>query len=341
MGTTAYEEFQEVMRDKSQRTSHPEDDHDNDARSFLNLSDDEDDATPTALYADRTEAPFPSTSPPASSRPSLNLSRNTIPTTRFEANTGPKGVIADAQHFQDSRRNHRVSMRNLALTQAQALSLAEAQPPPLTAPPVGGFDEEDLYQYDDEIDENGELDDDFMEKWRQSRLAELQQRARDAKMRKKKGHLGSNRGHMLGSLAPVDGAGYLNAVDNAPPDATVMVYIYDDMVSLATGHWPRDVLCWEIGVRLMKHGVQSEVSIALEDCLRDLAAKHINARFVKMHYQDAHMEPAGVPALLAYRGGEKFAGLVPLIHELPDDADLSATTLETVLKRYVTATLNF
>jgi hypothetical protein len=47
------------------------------------------------------------------------------------------------------------------------------------------------------------------------------------------------------------------------------------------------------------------------------------------------MEPAGVPALLAYRGGDKFAGLVPIIQEIPDDADLSATTLERVLKRYV------
>ena len=47
------------------------------------------------------------------------------------------------------------------------------------------------------------------------------------------------------------------------------------------------------------------------------------------------MEPAGVPALLAYRGGDKFAGLVPVIQEIPDDADLSALTLEIVLKRYV------
>lgn len=47
------------------------------------------------------------------------------------------------------------------------------------------------------------------------------------------------------------------------------------------------------------------------------------------------MEPAGVPAIIAYRGGDKFAALVPLVDELPDDADLSATTLETVMKRYV------
>jgi hypothetical protein len=46
------------------------------------------------------------------------------------------------------------------------------------------------------------------------------------------------------------------------------------------------------------------------------------------------MEPAGVPALLAYRNGEKFAGLIPIIDELPDDADLSSTVIEAVLQRY-------
>ena len=55
---------------------------------------------------------------------------------------------------------------------------------------------------------------------------------------------------------------------------------------------------------------------------------------MKLHYLDAEMEPAGVPALLAYRGGQKFAGLVPIIQEIPDDADLSAGTLEVLLRRF-------
>lgn len=45
------------------------------------------------------------------------------------------------------------------------------------------------------------------------------------------------------------------------------------------------------------------------------------------------MEPAGVPAVLAYRNGDKFAGLVPILQEIPDDADLSAITLENVMRR--------
>ena len=52
-----------------------------------------------------------------------------------------------------------------------------------------------------------------------------------------------------------------------------------------------------------------------------------------MHYLDAEMEPAGVPALLAYRSGDKFAGLVPVLDELPDDASLNDTTIESLLRR--------
>jgi len=80
---------------------------------------------------------------------------------------------------------------------------------------------------------------------------------------------------------------------------------------------------------------QSEVSQLVEDCLTPLARKYVNTRFVKLHYRDAEMEPAGVPALLAYRAGDKFAGLVPVVDEIPDDADLSSRTLERVMQRCV------
>lgn len=83
---------------------------------------------------------------------------------------------------------------------------------------------------------------------------------------------------------------------------------------------------------------QSGVSSAIEDCIRPLARKHKATRFVKLHYQDAEMEPAGVPAILAYRAGDKFAGLVPVLQEIPDDADLSASTLEVLLRRFVKRT---
>ena len=72
----------------------------------------------------------------------------------------------------------------------------------------------------------------------------------------------------------------------------------------------------------------------VEECIRQLARTHTSTRFIKMHFEEAEMEAAGVPALLAYRGGNKFAGLVPLVDEIPDDAELSALTLETLLKKH-------
>ena len=68
--------------------------------------------------------------------------------------------------------------------------------------------------------------------------------------------------------------------------------------------------------------------------MRDLAKVHNTTRFVKLHYVEAEMEVAGVPALLAYRGGDKFAGLVPVMDEIPDEEELSARSLGAVLQRY-------
>ncbi|KAK4963519.1 hypothetical protein LTR10_001148 [Elasticomyces elasticus] len=279
--SAAQEEFNELMRNKEKRRQHPEDD--DDARSFLNLSDEDEDATPEASQADSDEAP---------PRPSMS-SRHTIPLTRYQANTGPKGVIADAQHFRDSRRQHRVSVRTTSTVTSQMqnkMSLYDQR-----------TNEKRRDSDEDEEEEEDVLDDDFMKQWRSSRLREMQTGGRDSKM-----HSRRPSKRMWGSLVAVDGEGYLDAVDKSPPDAVVIVYIYDDA---------------------------SEVSSEIERCLRQLARRHVDTRFVKLHYVDAEMERAGVPALLAYRGGDKFAGLVPIVDEIPDDAELSDNTLENLLRR--------
>lgn len=202
--SAAQEEFNELMRDKGKRVQHPEDDGD-DARSFLNLSEDED-ATPPASRADPDEL---------ESRPSLSQARSTIPRTRYGANTGPKGVISDAQHWRDSRRQHRTSMRStasLASHMQSGLSLREQTP----VEKVPGSDEED----------DAELDDDFMDKWRRNRLQEMQKGRPSSKM-----HSRERSRRRWGGLTVVDGEGYLDAVDKSPPDTVVVVYIYDDYVS--------------------------------------------------------------------------------------------------------------
>nr|OQO23493.1 hypothetical protein B0A51_08933 [Rachicladosporium sp. CCFEE 5018] len=277
MATPAQAEFNDLMRDKSHRSHHPEDDND-DARSFLNLSDDDEDRTPPASIQDPDEY-VP--------RASMSSGRPTIPRTRYGANTGPKGVISDAQNYRDSQRVHRTSLRSTStLPQhiGQKLSRREQ------------ILEEKRGENDDEDDEFGLEDGDgeFMSKWREGRLKELQGGGFESKM-----HSRVRQRRLYGAMVTVDGDGYLEAVEGSGGDTVVVVYIYDDIVSFALQQGP-----------------------------------HQDVRFVKLHYQDAEMEPAGVPALIAYRAGEKFAGLVPIVGEIPEDAELSALTLESVLQRY-------
>jgi hypothetical protein len=203
---SAQDEFNDLMRDKDRRYTHPEDDED-DARSFLNLSDDEDDndSTPAASHIDIDDAP----------RASMSPSRSTIPTTRYEANTGPKGVISDAQNFRDSRRSRRISMRSTSTIQSQLHDRRASHPVVLN---------EKLSESDEELD--GLDDADFMREWRQSRLRELQNGSRDSRM-----HQRERSRRLWGGLTTVDGNGFLDAVEKSPSDTTVVVYIYDDYVS--------------------------------------------------------------------------------------------------------------
>src|ERR1700760_3453870 len=76
-----------------------------------------------------------------------------------------------------------------------------------------------------------------------------------------------------------------------------------------------------------------------EECVWDLAKAFPAARFVKLNFEEAQMEPAGVPAILAYRGGEKFAGLIPVLDEIPEDDELSPETLAEALRRFVSCSL--
>jgi hypothetical protein len=213
MATSAQDEFNELMRNKERRTAHPED-ADSDARSFLNLSDDDNDRTPPASNYDPDEN-LP--------RSSTSTARNIIPRTRYGANTGPKGVISDAQHFRDSQRNHRTSLR----------SLIGAQAPVVEEPPSRHWTQEPtslekLEEGDDGLDDD-DADEGFVSRWRQGRLKELQNGDYESGINKS----GKNR-RSYGGLTTVDGEGYLDAVEKSGPQTVVVVYIYDDMVSLGS-----------------------------------------------------------------------------------------------------------
>ena len=69
-----------------------------------------------------------------------------------------------------------------------------------------------------------------MHKWRRSRLRELKRGSRDSKL-----HGRDRSRRLFGGLTTVDGNGYLDALEKSSPDTVVVVYIYDDYVSVYTG----------------------------------------------------------------------------------------------------------
>lgn len=299
MGTTAaQDEFNAMFQDKNRVSHHPSDSpiDRSDAASFL-----EDDSA-----SDRT--------PPASVNTVTNNARAkyTVPTTRHQSNTGPKGVITDAQAYKAAARARTSeSMSRASFQKEREANIRGNQPY------VSGLHETKV---EEEEDGDSELEDndEFMESWRRERLRELQ--VQGGKRLGSHGRDTKRRGY--GGLVPVDGNGFLDAVDGSGAQTVVVVYIYDDQV------------CWHPGACGKAADVrQSEVSDLLEECMAELAKKYINTRFVKLHYHDAEMEPAGVPAVLAYKGGDKFAGLVPVFNEIPDDADVNPQTLEKLFQK--------
>lgn len=278
----AQDEFNELMRDKGRSTQHPEDrlqaQNDSDRDSDREDNDGIDD------YAEK-EDPEDQVDQPRDMRSNYYL-----PSIRSEANTGPKGVIADAHAFEQARKQaNRFTWRKQSpVSNGYSVSVSAS-----------------ASHWNDEKGDSGseedEADEGFMAKWREARLRELQNAGQRIRSRTT-----SPSRRIYGTLTAVDGEGYLEAIEKVGRDTVVVVFIYDDL---------------------------SEISQLVESCMRLVARRNDAVRFVKLHCEDAEMEAAGVPAVLAYRGAEKFAGLVPLMDEVPEDSELSALALETVFRR--------
>ncbi|KAI4279302.1 MAG: hypothetical protein LQ337_000333 [Flavoplaca oasis] len=281
MPSAAQDEF-DAMYDTQEKklTSHPED--------ALDSSSDNDSTT---LRSSHEENHIP-VARPSTSMPSATYH---IPsTTTFNANTGPKGVIADAKSFDTAKkRSFRQTLR--------AYSNGELSPPIFgrNKKPAFNFSREKSPSPDASADDD---EDEFMRTWRANRLTELANNAADVQTRRSSPSM-----RKYGTLLGVDPIGYLDAIEKVHAETTVIVFIYDH---------------------------QSEVSLIVEDALRHLAHKHATSRFVKLHYQDAEMDDIAVPGIIAYKGGECFANLVSIVNEIPEGRDMSPSTLEWILQQH-------
>lgn len=134
--------------------------------------------------------------------------------TIYDANTGPKGVIADAQSFDQARkRSFRSTLRAFSNGHSAAALPARKNSSPSreksSSPELSPNDEED----------------EFMRTWRASRMNELRTGEHDTRTRRV-----SPSKRKYGSLETVDAVGYLDAVEKVPVDTVVVVCIYDHAV---------------------------------------------------------------------------------------------------------------
>lgn len=201
---SAQEEFNQLVNsNRSRFTSHPED-HDSDPH----FSDDE----PSSRLRSRQTADSSNEEEAADMVSSRTANTNYhIPNTVYEANTGPKGVIADAQAFERARKK---SFRRTLLSVAGLDSNSPSYSSKSTRDdaPLAG-DQSSASEDDDEAR--------FMRKWRQSRMQELQGRGNRRP---------SPRGRRFGSVETVDAVGYLDAIEKVTSDTVVVVCIYDQQV---------------------------------------------------------------------------------------------------------------
>lgn len=203
MSNPAQDEVDALLAQQEKKPSiHPEDavhssDHsdtesENDTTVYAHHDDDDDDDGNT--LASQTTAAMPTVA-------------YYIPNdTNLDANTGPKGVIADARSFEKARKR---SFRQTL--QAFSRSVLEL-PREKSSSPTS-----DLSTDEDE--------DEFMRTWRESRMQELQTAGSDIRTRRQ-----SPSKRRFGNCDVVDALGYLDALDKLPSDTMVVVCIYDNEV---------------------------------------------------------------------------------------------------------------
>ena len=229
--SSAQEEFNSlVSRSEERNTSrHPEDSRSNTSTPHINSNNDHNDAAVDDYLTDdddntgnRKNSKNASNSRSASSD---MRSKYFLPTTiRSEANTGPKGVIADAHNFETAKRSARFSFfrsRSSNSNKNNNHGAVASLPEPYAATATASSSM--MSSVTDNSSE--EEEDEFMLRWRQTRLAQLQRETQS------RSRTVSPSKRIWGRLVNVDACGYLDAIEKVRADTIVVVLVYDDNVS--------------------------------------------------------------------------------------------------------------
>ncbi|KAJ9639019.1 hypothetical protein H2204_003927 [Knufia peltigerae] len=274
MADLAREEADRYFSHQDHSASHPEDIDDSD-RSSDHRPQSPDQAYHSDPGTDDDDADATNMATMTTTRTSYHL-----PSQAHFANTGPKGVIADAQSFARAKQTtfrQRIASFAGNLTSSHKPSGSLSEKPNKrksifsTSPKSNSSGSEQLTLSDDEADS------DFMKTWRENRLAELSSQSQSAYNSQKRQYPSQR---SWGTFYEVDASGYLDAIEKVSDDTVVVVMIHDPL---------------------------STASAEVEDELSTLAYKHNKTHFIRLHHEVAEMETVEVPAVLAYRGGDVFA----------------------------------
>lgn len=219
MSTLAQEEADRFFSQKEHATSHPEDqlEHERSSLRSSNGSEQQNNAD-TYEISEKDDDDDEDTLHNMTTTTTTATYR--LPTTRFDANTGPKGVIADAHSF---NRAKKYSFRGtLATLTNNAFSYTSQQRKTSDSNKSNSLGEKS----DGEL--GGSDDEDFMRQWRENRFQELANKGSASQRRS------SPSKRVWGTFDDVDANGYLDAVEKVPDDTVVVVCIYDPEVRQAT-----------------------------------------------------------------------------------------------------------
>ncbi|KAH9871294.1 hypothetical protein IAQ61_005473 [Plenodomus lingam] len=289
--SAAQDEFNELLRDKHIDNRHPEDRLDDSDLSSPDSPGAAHDYDETVDSDDQVDMP------------STMRANYYMPALRSEANTGPKGVIADAQAFEQAKKQARRFTWKAKNSAAAGQNFANL--------PAGGG-------WQDEKSSDEDSDEGFMRVWRDQRLRELQSVGERIRSR-----TNSPSRRIWGSMPEVDPLGYLDAVDKTAPNVVVVVFIRPRLTEC-----PPDALNKEKMAPIYAKANQAEA------CMYDVAKRNDTVRFVLMYGDDAEQDDDRVlPAILAYKGGDRIATLLPLLEEFQDEDEISAISLETIMRQ--------
>lgn len=205
MSISAQEEFNSLVYNSTNNqnsNTHLEDPY---------ISSDNDSTTLNSAFED--EAVFTSTQAVGMPSATYHLPR----TADFNANTGPKGVIADARSFETARKR--------GFRQTLHVFSNGPSPPLFTKSNKPAFDFSREKSASPDLSADDE-EDGFMRAWRANRMDELTRMSHSQRTRR---HSPSQRRY--GTLVTVDPSGYLDALEKVHADTVVVVLIYDEASS--------------------------------------------------------------------------------------------------------------